>query len=156
MRGAVSLVGWGSPAHAASRSSSGGRSPRSGGASFGRRRPGVAGIVGVDPLELAGGHGFVTDLIGIAGGTSVTHAGEAVRVPAGVEDLSAGSPERVRVVTPAPLDERARAEPRHQLPAEVPVVFVAFDAEAEWMLETVWRWHARCARSCAISRGPSP
>ena len=52
-----------------------------GGASFGAARPRVVALTGADPPVLAGGHSFETDVIEIAGGTSVLHPGEDWRIP---------------------------------------------------------------------------
>jgi ABC-type Fe3+-hydroxamate transport system substrate-binding protein len=108
---------------------------RIGGASFGRPRPRVAGLVGPAPLELAGGHNFITDLIEIAGASSVTHGGAELRIPIGPDGLRAFAPDLLLVVTPDPLPESERAEIRRSLPAAYPVEFFVFDAEHRWMHE---------------------
>jgi len=51
-----------------------------GGSSFGRARPRVLAVTALDPLALAGGHSFETDLIEIAGGSSLTHGGSEPRL----------------------------------------------------------------------------
>lgn len=43
---------------------------------LGKRRPCVAVVVGLDPLRLAGGHSFETDLVQALGAESATHGGE--------------------------------------------------------------------------------
>ena len=46
-------------------------------AQVGKRRPLVAALVSLEPLELAGGHSFVSDLVEVAGAETLTHASEA-------------------------------------------------------------------------------
>lgn len=64
-------------------------------------------LVGLDPPELAGGHSFETDLIEIAGATSLTHGADDERRPIDREGLAAMRPDLVLVMTPEPLDAEA-------------------------------------------------
>jgi len=104
-----------------------------GGSSPETDRPRVVGIASLEPLELAGGHSFETDLIEIAGGTSVTHGGDDVRLPATPERIASLAPELAIVFTRAPLDDRARQRARDALPRELPVDFFACDLETFWL-----------------------
>jgi ABC-type Fe3+-hydroxamate transport system substrate-binding protein len=107
-----------------------------GGASSGMPRPRVLAVVGFDPLQLAGGHSFETDLIEIAGGSSVTHAGSEPRLEAAADQIAAYAPDlilavRARAWTPAEQDA-ARA----QLPRTARIEFFAF-APDFWLEEPV-------------------
>ncbi|MEZ4217461.1 MAG: hypothetical protein R3E88_13340 [Myxococcota bacterium] len=104
----------------------GGRSPD-------RDRLRVVGVVSLDPVVFAGGHSFETDLIEIAGGTSVTHGGEDVHVPATPAAWAALAPEVALVFTREPPGEAARARARAALPVDVRVEFFAFDRDAFWL-----------------------
>ena len=104
-----------------------------GGASFGELRPRVAPIVGIDPLELAGGHSFETDLIEIAGGSSLTHGGEDTRIRPGLDDPLLREPDlyvHFGAVEPGPA---ARRRLRSVLPREIPLVFFQIDVERFWL-----------------------
>jgi ABC-type Fe3+-hydroxamate transport system substrate-binding protein len=107
------------------------------GASFGRPRPRIAALLGVAPLELAGGHSFATDLIEIAGGSSVTHGGEERLVRMSAEELVAAGPDLVLVIlaTELPVDEREAV--RAALPDGLRVGFFAFDADRFWVRDAV-------------------
>jgi len=106
-----------------------------GGASFGADRPRLAPIVGIEPLELAGGHSFETDLIEIAGGSSITHGGEEnrVRLDQATSEAQPGAvgarPELFVYFAPRrpTRDERAR------LPADVPLGFVPVEHDRFWL-----------------------
>jgi hypothetical protein len=115
------------------------------GAYFGRPRPRVAAPVGFAPLEFAGGHSFVTDLIEIAGGSCVTHGGAEPRIPMRTEQLTAFAPDLQLIVSPSELSESARRTIQQALPAAYPVEFLVFDAEQQWMheaAEAAWRLRA--------------
>lgn len=104
-----------------------------GGASYGRRRPRVAALTDVEPVTLAGGHSFATDLIEIAGGTSVTHGGEDVRRVVAPPQLAALAPDLLLYVSARAPTDVEQAAIRRALPADYPVAFLAFDAETAWM-----------------------
>ena len=110
---------------------------RIGGSSFGRPRPRVAGLIGPAPLAFAGGHSFITDLIEIAGASSVTHGGAELRIPMSKDTLRAFAPDLLLVVSPDPLSESERHAIQQALPAAYRVEFFAFDAEHQWMHEAV-------------------
>jgi iron complex transport system substrate-binding protein len=116
-----------------------------GGASFGRPRPRVAGVYGPDPLEFAGGHSYLTDLIEIAGANSVTHGGEEVRLPVETERLKAFAPDLLLVATPGELSEAERSALMQRLPGGYRVEFLVFDPDQVWtqeMVETARRLRA--------------
>lgn len=98
-------------------------------------RPRVVAVVSFEPLELAGGHSFETDLIEIAGGTSVTHGGDQLRIAMTPERWDELSPDLVLVTT---LDEASLAEKstaRALIPDRYRVEFFAFDREIFWLEE---------------------
>ena len=68
---------------------------------LGKRRPLVAALVSLDPLVLAGGHSFVSDLVETAGAETLTHGDEVARVPGRVDEIRTAAPELVLVATPA-------------------------------------------------------
>jgi ABC-type Fe3+-hydroxamate transport system substrate-binding protein len=89
----------------------------------------VAAVIAAEPLEFAGGHSFVTDLIEIAGGSSVTHGGEEVRIAFGTEELKAFAPDLLLVVSQGEMLEKERTAIRQSLPAGYRIEFFAFDAD---------------------------
>jgi iron complex transport system substrate-binding protein len=116
-----------------------------GGSSFGRPRPRVAGVFASDPPEFAGGHSFLTDLIEIAGASSVTHGGAEVRLPVEAERLKAFAPDLLLVATPNELNEDQRQALAQKLPGGYRVEFLVFDPEQVWtqeMVETARRLRA--------------
>jgi ABC-type Fe3+-hydroxamate transport system substrate-binding protein len=108
-----------------------------GGASFGRPRPRVAAVIAAEPLEFAGGHSFVTDLIEIAGGRSVTHGGEELRIAFGTEKLKAFAPDLLLVVSRNEMLEKQRQAIQQTLPAGYRIEFFAFDADQLWTHEAL-------------------
>jgi ABC-type Fe3+-hydroxamate transport system substrate-binding protein len=108
-----------------------------GGASFGRPRPRVAAVIAAEPLEFAGGHSYVTDLIEIAGGSSVTHGGEELRIPFGLEQLTAFAPDLLLIVSPDEMLEKERGAIQLTLPAGYRIEFFAFDEEKLWTHEAL-------------------
>lgn len=104
-----------------------------GGSSFGHSRPRVVAVVGFDPLELAGGHSFETDLIEIAGGTSVTHGGDESRLTIRENSWLELAPDLILVVTRRESTLAERGAALEALPAEYPVDFFAFDTERFWL-----------------------
>lgn len=106
----------------------GGQSPPEG-------RPGVVAIVDSSPLVIAGGHSFETDLIEIAGGTSLTHGSDDVRRPIDREALARLDPDLILVMT-TPEPEPARQERiALELGEHAPVVFFPFPTEGFWLDE---------------------
>jgi iron complex transport system substrate-binding protein len=100
-----------------------------GGSSFGRLRPRVLAVVGFDPLVLAGGHSFETDLIEIAGGRSLTHGGDEARLAVDAEQLAAFAPDLVLVVTPGEASAAEQRLARDALASDYRVEFLAVDTE---------------------------
>ena len=96
-------------------------------------RPRVVAIVGFDPLLLAGGHSFETDLIEIAGGTSVTHGGDETRIAMIPGDWRALDPDLVLVMSAREMTREEEDAARAQLPADLPVELFVFDAEHFWL-----------------------
>ena len=107
------------------------------GASFGRPRPRIAALLGAAPLELAGGHSFATDLIELAGGSSVTHGGGERQVRMSAEQLVATAPDLVLVISAAPLTPDEREAVRAALPDELRLGYFAFDANRFWVRDAV-------------------
>jgi hypothetical protein len=97
----------------------------------------VAGVIGSGPLELAGGHSFLTDLIEIAGASSVTHEGTEVRLPVETARLKAFAPDLLLVATPGELTEAERSGLARELPGGYRVEFLVFDPDRVWTQEVV-------------------
>lgn len=106
-------------------------------ASFGYQRPRVAAVVGVSPLEIAGGHSFTTDLIEIAGAESVTHGNDDLRVSMSPAELLAAAPDLVLVTSPAPMSEAERRQVRELLGDGPEVAYMAFDRQHFWLHDAV-------------------
>ena len=104
-----------------------------GGLSSPTDRPRVLAIVGIDPIEIAGGHSFETDLIEVAGATSLTHGGEDTRTESTLAGIRAWAPDLLLVTSNAPLSKAEAEAIRDALPAEIPVAFFAFDRELFWL-----------------------
>ena len=105
--------------------------------SFGQRRPRVAAVLTLVPLEVAGGHSFVTDLIETAGGESVSHGTEEPRLFWTTLDFARAEPELVVVVTPhAPSPEQRERAGRLFGPG-LRVEFLVLDAERHWLSEAL-------------------
>jgi iron complex transport system substrate-binding protein len=103
--------------------------------SFGKQRPRVVAVLALDPLEIAGGHSFVTDLIELAGGESVSHGTEEPRLQWSPEAIARARPGLALLVlgrTPSP-QERERAS--RLLPAAVRIEVLALDTERFWLEE---------------------
>jgi ABC-type Fe3+-hydroxamate transport system substrate-binding protein len=117
-----------------------------GGASRGQPRPRVVAVVRFDPIVIAGGHSFETDLIEIAGGHSVTHPGETTRRVIRADEWASLSPDLVLVLGERP-DARTEQAWRNVLPEGAAVVFVPLDS-AFWLedpTEPALRLRARVA-----------
>lgn len=98
-------------------------------------RPRILALVAVDPPQIAGGHSFETDLIEIAGGTSITHGSDDNRRPIDPAALARLAPDLVVVMTSttlAPADEDSAI----RFVGDVaPVEFFRFDPEFFWLEE---------------------
>ena len=95
----------------------------------------VLALVAVDPPEIAGGHSFETDLIEIAGASSLTHGGSDNRQPIDRENLAKRTPDLVVVMTDgelAPADQDRALEFVGQI---APVVFFPYARETFWLEE---------------------
>ena len=110
---------------------------RIGGESFGQARPRTAAVIDLDPLTLAGGHSFETDLIEIAGGSSVTHGGDETRKGVDHGDWGALSPDLVVVMTPRALSQAERKAALEALPDEFETLFFPFAAHSFWLDDPV-------------------
>jgi len=98
-----------------------------GGESGGEHRPRVVAVVRLDPLEIAGGHSFETDLIEIAGGQSVTHPGEENRIAITADRWAELAPDLVLVIGAPPASARDEQAVRNALPPGAQVAFFTFD-----------------------------
>jgi hypothetical protein len=90
---------------------------------------GIAAVVDLHPIRLAGGHSFATDLIEIAGGNSVTHGGEESTIVLEDMDWQRLATDLVLVLTRENFEFAEREALRAALPPEYPVIFFPFDAE---------------------------
>jgi iron complex transport system substrate-binding protein len=104
-----------------------------GGSSFGRARPRVLAVTGLDPLELAGGHSYETDLIEIAGGSSLTHGGSEPRLTVSAEQIAQYGADLLLVVSPAALTESEQRDARARLPRGARLVFFPLDRDFFWL-----------------------
>lgn len=93
-------------------------------------RPRVAAIVAASPLLLGGGHSFASDLLEIAGASSVTHGGEEHRLPASATGLRALDLDALVLMLPDASERRRALE---ALPPEIPTIAL------EWQAHTFWR-----------------
>ena len=101
--------------------------------SHGQRRPRVAAVLTLEPLELAAAHSFATDLIELAGGTSTSHDHEGTKPPTRLAELVASAPDLVLLLSPTPRSEAARASARSLLADALPSEFFAFDPASFWV-----------------------
>ena len=123
--------------------------------SFGKRRPRVAAVLALEPLEVAGGHSFVTDLIELAGGESVSHGTEDPRLTWSRVEFARAEPELVVIVTAQPPSPQERERVSHLFAPALPVEFLVLDAERDWLTEALPA--ARRLRAwIAELRGQSP
>lgn len=105
--------------------------------STGQRRPRVAVLLELDPLVIAGGHSFATDLVEIAGAENVTHGTHQPRIPMGAAEVLALRPELVLVVGTREVPEPEREALRTKLGTASRVAFVHFDPERIWLGDPV-------------------
>jgi iron complex transport system substrate-binding protein len=104
-----------------------------GGSSFGQARPRVLALVQLDPLVAAGGHSFETDLIEVAGGSSITHGGEEPRLELGFDELLALRPDLLLVVSPEEATPARRRAALERLPSELRIGFYSMGPEDFWL-----------------------
>jgi ABC-type Fe3+-hydroxamate transport system substrate-binding protein len=102
-------------------------------ASRGQTRPRVAAVVGLEPLEIAGGHSFATDLIELAGAESVSHGSADARLRVTPAELAALDPALLVYLSRAPLAPTQRAAVRSALPGLPAPVFLVFEPERVWL-----------------------
>ncbi len=95
----------------------------------------VLALVGVDPPEIAGGHSFETDLIEIAGASSLTHGGSDVRQPIDREQLAQWKPDLVVVMTDGELRPADQDRALELVGQAAPVVFFPYARETFWLEE---------------------
>lgn len=107
------------------------------GSFYGRPRPRIAAVIGVEPLVVAGGHSFTTDLIELAGGSSVTHALEEPKTPMSVAQLIATAPDLLLVVSASALSEREQEAVRLELRDAPRLGFFVFDADRFWVRDGI-------------------
>jgi ABC-type Fe3+-hydroxamate transport system substrate-binding protein len=100
-------------------------------------RPRVVAVVGFDPLMLAGGHSFETDLIENAGGSSITHGLEDTTLEITSARLRALAPDLVLVTSDRPATASDMASARSVIPDGLQIAFFDFDREAYWLREPV-------------------
>ncbi|MCA9501737.1 MAG: hypothetical protein KC616_01575 [Myxococcales bacterium] len=105
-----------------------------GSALLARSRPCLAIVVGADPLVLAGGHSFETDLLQALGAESVTHPGESWRESMSAEALRALAPDLVVVAVEPGHSEPAASSLRAKL-APLPVRQATLDIDALWLAD---------------------
>jgi iron complex transport system substrate-binding protein len=106
-----------------------------GGSSPAFDRPHVLPIVEIEPFMLAGGHSFETDLIEIAGGTSLTHGGDDNRRPMSSDQWDALAPDLVLYMTLAPSTAEQRISIRKAVPERFAIEFFAFARDTFWLHE---------------------
>ncbi|MEZ4331611.1 MAG: ABC transporter substrate-binding protein [Myxococcota bacterium] len=96
-------------------------------------RPRVLAVTRVQPLELAGGHSFETDLIEAAGGTSVTHGSEDHRRAVELDAVRRLAPDVLLVTSDAPLGAADQDRAIRRLGDIAPVVFFDYAGEGFWL-----------------------
>lgn len=94
-------------------------------------------VVGIDPPEIAGGHSFETDLIEIAGATSLTHGADDNRRPIDRDGLAEMKPDLVLVMTEAALPSEERERVLDLAGGIAPVAYFEFARETFWLGEPV-------------------
>ena len=104
---------------------------------YGYQRPRVAAVIGLRPLEVAGGHSFTTDLIEIAGAESVTHGREERRIAMTPAELRATGPDLVLVIQPTRLSAAEQRSVRGMLGDVREVAFLTFDRQRFWLRHAV-------------------
>jgi ABC-type Fe3+-hydroxamate transport system substrate-binding protein len=105
--------------------------------SFQRPRPRVLAVLDVAPLVVAGGHSFATDLIEIAGGSSVTHELEERRIELTLAEIEALAPDRVLLIRETAWTDAERDAARLALLGAAQIFFFSFDFDGLWMRDAV-------------------
>ena len=124
-----------------------------------RDRPRVIPLISLDPLELAGGHSTLSDLVQVAGGETTTHDLDVARVPVDRAAVSTLRAEVLRVARPHPPDVAERELAHAIAPSGTRVEFVELDERSLWLgrpIDTaceVWR---RIAEPELRSGEPTP
>ena len=130
---------------------------RLGASSSDQSRPRVVALLELDPLVVAGGHGFTTDLIELAGGTHIAHENHEQTRVTDVAQLSASEPDLILVLSSTPLPEPVRAAARALLAEAAPLEFFELDPARFWVRDgvaTVKRLHALIKRFAVASPPP--
>lgn len=94
-------------------------------------------LVDVDPPIIAGGHSYETDLIELAGATSLTHGGDDDRRPIDRATLEQLAPDFVLVTTEGELGPADQDRALLFVGDLAPVVFFPFARETFWLDEPV-------------------
>ena len=100
--------------------------------SRGQPRPRVAAVLSLDPLTIAGGHGFATDLIEVAGAENVVHGSEEAQLVLTPSALASLSPDLVLVTSERELTPGEQTIARALLPEQLVIAFFALDPETLW------------------------
>lgn len=95
----------------------------------------VVAVVHLDPLTLAGGHSFETDLIEIGGGSSVTHGGDDSRIVMTQTRWAEFEPDLVIMMTRDEAGPLERHSARAQIPDRFELEFFDYDPETFWLNE---------------------
>lgn len=93
----------------------------------------VLGVVDLDPVILAGGHSYETDLIEIGGGSSVTHGGDDSRILLEQGRWDRFAPDLVIAMKAEPWTPEERRMARARVPEEIALDFFSFDRESFWL-----------------------
>ena len=97
--------------------------------SRGQRRPLAAGLLGVEPLVVAGDHSFATDLLEVAGAESVTHGIDTPTLEWSRERLRAEAPEFIVRFSASPLDPEERQRTLAAVEKVGPVLFIVLPGD---------------------------
>lgn len=93
----------------------------------------VVAVVDLDPLTVAGGHSFETDLIEIGGGTSATHGGEDTPIVMTSHHWEELAPDLVLITTGDLANPLDRTRARALVPERFPIEFFDFNRETFWL-----------------------
>lgn len=112
----------------------------------------VVAIVDLDPLTLAGGHSFETDLIEIGGGSSITHGRDDSRIVMTQALWEEFEPDLVILTTRDEASPLERRVARTMVPERFALEFFDYDRETFWLHgpeEEAERMRALIARASA-------